>query len=189
MRLNQLTKSDIGTSTMSMWEIGARRPKLEAFPALGILYNAPAGWLAALDNGLNAADYFFPPTDPTAAGMQNYSSIADNAVAFRASFLNDCSINLQNLILLRMPDDSMPGEVVKGGRVLVDTDQRQIRQRDMFAILDDGQVWVRWIRPEIGQGFSIASSDPIKFPDVRYTAEELEKIQIIGRVVMIINGR
>ncbi|MNC69124.1 hypothetical protein D3C75_1197850 [compost metagenome] len=62
-------------------------------------------------------------------------------------------------------------------------------ERDMFALLVNGRVWVRWIRPEIDNTYSIASDDQGKYPDQKVSADELQKYQIIGRVVLTTKRR
>lgn len=188
-RLSRLTSNPIGTTGLNMWELGERRPKLEAFMPLAKLYGVPASWLACLDNNQHAGDYFYPQVGVSAPGLLLDSTIADDAMAFRASFLNERGIDPDNLMLVRVADDSMTGEVNRGDRVLIDLSKRQVAQRDLFALFVSGRVWVRWIRPEIDETFTIASTDPQQYPDMKCSADELEKIQIIGRVVMTVTSR
>lgn len=188
-RLSHLTGNPIGTSGMNMWELGERRPKLEAFVPLSKLYGVPASYLAGLDNNQHAGDYFYPQTSSNIPGLLLDSSIADDALALRASFLSEHKLSPDQLMLVRMPDDSMPGVVNKGDRVLLDLSKRDVSNRDLFALLVNGRVWVRWIRPEIDETFTIASTAPEQYQDVPCTAEELQKFQIIGRVVLIVTSR
>lgn len=188
-RLGQYMDSPIGTTSMSMWELGERRPKMEAFVSLSKLYGVPAYYLAGLDEGQHAGDYIYPQTAPNVPGLLCDSAIADDALSFRAGFLRELSIRPENLMLVRMPDDSMSGEVNKGDRVLLDLSKREVIQRDLFALLVNGRVWVRWIRPEIDETFTIASAAPDQYPDQKVTADELQKFQIIGRVVLTVKRR
>lgn len=188
-RLSHYTPKPIGTTGMNMWELGERRPKMEAFLPLSKLYGVPASYLAGLDDDEHAGDYFYPQKSPNVPGLLLDSSIADDALAFRASFLNELTISPDSLMLVRMPDDSMQGVVNKGDRVLLDLSKRDASQRDLFALLVSGRVWVRWIRPEIDETFTIASTNADQYPDVRCTADELQKYQIIGRVVLIATSR
>lgn len=188
-RLSYFTGNPIGTTGMNMWELGERRPKLEAFMPLSKLYGVPASYLAGLDDNQHAGDYFYPQKSPTVAGLLLDSSIADDSLAFRASLLNELAILPDNLTLVRMPDDSMQGVVNKGDRVLLDLGKRDASQRDLFALLVSGRVWIRWIRPEIDETFTITSTDADQYPDLRCTADELQKYQIIGRVVLIATSR
>lgn len=188
-RLSHYTENPIGTTGMNMWELGERRPKMEAFMPLSKLYGVPASYLAGLDDSQHAGDYFYPLHSPNVPGLLLDSSIADDALAFRASYLSELNISPDNLMLVRMPDDSMTGEVNKGDRVLLDLSKREVIQRDLFALLVNGRVWVRWIRPEIDTTFAIVSTSPDEYPDVKCTADELQKFQIIGRVVLTVTRR
>lgn len=188
-RLGYFTRNPIGSTGMNMWELGERRPKLDAFLPLSKLYGVPAGYLAGLDDNQHAGDYFYPQKSPSVPGLLLDASIADDAVALRASFLAERNLSPDHLMLVRMPDDSMPGEVNKGDRVLLDLSKREVMHRDLFALLVNGRVWVRWIRPEIDETFTIASTAPEQYQDVHCSAEELQKFQIIGRVVLVITSR
>lgn len=139
-RLSHLTPKPIGTTGLNMWELGERRPKLEAFLPLSKLYGVPASWLAGLDDNEHAGDYFFPKAGPSEPGLLLDSSIADDALAFRASFLSEHGIPPESLMLIRVPDDSMATVALQGDRMLVDVSKRDVIQRDLFALLVNGRV-------------------------------------------------
>lgn len=188
-RLSHIATNPIGTTGMNMWELGERLPKLDAFVPLGKLYGVPASWLAGLDENQHAGDYFFPQTGTNEPGLLLDNSIADDAIAFRAAFLSEHNLSPDNLMLVRVPDDSMHGLLAKGDRVLIDLQKIEVTQRDLFAILVSGRIWIRWIRPEMDGTYTVSSTDPDHYPDMKCTAAELQKIQIIGRVVMIVTSR
>lgn len=182
--------SPVGASGMNMWELGERSPRLEAFAALAKIYNRPASYLAGLDSDDHAKDYVYPMVSPSAPGLLLDSTLADDCLAIRAPFLAELGVSPANLMVIRMPDDSMNLTASKGDPLLLDMSRREVsEERDMFALLVSGRIWVRWIRPEIDNTYSIASDDQAKYPDVKLSADELQKYQIIGRVVLTTKRR
>lgn len=182
--------SPVGTTGMNMWELGERSPRLEAFTALARIYNRPASYLAGLDSDDHAKDYVYPMASPSAPGLLLDSSLADDCLAVREPFLAELGVAPGDLMVIRMPDDSMHLTASKGDPLLLDMSRRDVTdERDMFALLVNGRVWVRWIRPEIDNTYSIASDDQGKYPDQKVSADDLQKYQIIGRVVLTTKRR
>lgn len=182
--------SPVGSTGMNMWELGERRPRLEAFPALSRIYNMPASYLAGLDSGEHSNDYVYPMRTPGTPGLLLDSTLADDCLAVRAPFLAELGVLPSDLMVIRMPDDGMTDSASKGDPLLLDMSKRDAPgERDMFALLVNGRIWVRWIRPEMDNSYSIASDDPAKYPDMRVSADDLQKFQIIGRVVMATKRR
>jgi len=182
--------SPVGTTGMNMWELGERCPRLETFLTLSKVYNRPASYLAGLDSDDHASDYVYPMRSPGAPGLLLDSSLADDALAVRAPYLSELGVSPSDFMVIRMPDDGMGDTAAKGDLLLLDLSKRNApEERDMFALLVNGRLWVRWIRPEMDDSYSIASDDPIKYPDQKVTADELQKYQIVGRVVMATKRR
>lgn len=182
--------SPVGSTGMNMWELGERRPRLEAFPALSKIYNMPASYLAGLDSGEHASDYVYPLRAPSTPGLLLDSTLADDCLAVRAPFLAELGVAPNDLMVIRMPDDGMTHTAGKGDPLLLDQSKRTApAERDMYALLVNGRIWVRWIRPEMDDSYSIASDDPVKYPDMKVSVDDLEKFQIIGRVVMTTKRR
>lgn len=182
--------SPVGTTGMNMWELGERTPRLEAFMALSKIYNRPASFLAGLDSDDHAPDYVYPMRSPSAPGLLLDSTLADDSLAVRAPFLTELGVAPSDFMVIRMPDDGMANTAIKGDLLLLDLSKRDAPdERDMFALLVNGRIWVRWIRPEMDDSYSIASDDPVKYPDQKVSADELQKFQIIGRVVMATKRR
>lgn len=182
--------SPVGTTGMNMWELGERTPRLEAFLALSKIYNRPASFLAGLDSDDHAPDYIYPMRSPSAPGLLLDSTLADDSLAVRAPFLTELGVAPSDFMVIRMPDDGMADTAIKGDLLLLDLSKRDApAERDMFALLVNGRIWVRWIRPEMDDSYSIASDDPVKYPDQKVSADELQKFQIIGRVVMATKRR
>ena len=182
--------SPVGSTGMNMWELGQRMPRLETFISLARIYNRSASYLAGLDSDDRATDYIFPTRAPSVPGLLFDSSMADDSLAVREPYLTELGVSPSNFMVIRMPDDGMANTADKGDLLLLDLSKREPpAERDMFAMLAKGRLWIRWIRPEMDDSYSIASDDPVKYPDQNVTVDELQKYQIVGRVVMATKRR
>lgn len=80
-------------------------------------------------------------------------------------------------------DNLMGDDLKKGDEVQIDTSIRQPTTTDIFAIEVNGQIWARWMRPELDGSYTIKATDENLWPEIKITdLESLRKITIIGRV-------
>lgn len=179
----------INITRLNMWELGLRLPKIELFLALAKVYRVPAAYLAALDNDQGAARYVFPQLNPAIDGLSTEQLVGDDAVAFHVDYLAEQGISRDNLVLFRMPDDSMRGAIDRGDRALIDLNDREVLHKGLFALLVNGRLWIRWIRPEVDGRFTITAADAEQYPEKQVDLTELAAFQIIGRVATVVAGR
>ncbi|MNE76404.1 putative HTH-type transcriptional regulator [compost metagenome] len=78
----------------------------------------------------------------------------------------------------------MAGVINDGDEFLIDLDQTKVIDADLFALIVNSRIWVRWIRPEIDGTFTLAAQDSERFPSQCLTADQLASLDIIGRVAM-----
>lgn len=184
----------IGTSTYSNWEQGLRKPKLEVFILLAEVFGTTPAYLAGFvdhkhkDTGPRNLISPNHPTITLNGGVINLDNVA-NQCAYELAYLKGRHLDENKLISIIATDSTMKGVIDKGDELLIDRSATTVTKSDLFAILVNNQVWIRWIRPEIGGGFTLAAEDKTQYSDNRLTQDELDELAIIGRVIRISHDR
>ncbi|WP_205903907.1 S24 family peptidase, partial [Pseudomonas viridiflava] len=75
--------------------------------------------------------------------------------------------------------------IAEGAELLLDCERTSVRGTDLFGILVGGNIWIRRIREELDDTFTLSAANQAEYPEQKLTREELEKIEIIGRVARI----
>lgn len=188
-QMSRAAGETINVTRLNMWELGLRLPKIELFLMMGKVYQIPPAYLAGLDNDQGAARYVFPQSNPVIDGLSADQLIGDHAAGFHVDYLAECGIPRDNLLLFRMPDDSMRGAIDRNERALIDLSDREVLHKGLFALLVNGRPWIRWIRPEVDGSFTITAADSEQYPEKQVGLSELAAFQIIGRVALIMRRR
>lgn len=184
-------------SRYSNWEQALRAPKYEQIFDLAELFNKPAAWIAGFTDmeGQPADSLHFVAVNQSTISLKDtvltLERVSDDS-AFNISYIKRRGLNENKLTTILAPDDSMAGRkdlIKEGDELLIDRTQNTVSKADLFAILVNGQVWVRWIRPEIDGSFTIAAEDTEHYPDNRLTKDGLTELRIIGRVTRISRDR
>lgn len=181
-------------SRYSNWELAIRTPKDQQVFDLADLYNKPPAWIAGF------SDQETQPVDTRNFIAVNQATInvndttvtletTSNTTAFNLSYIEQRGLNENKLTSIYATDDSMTGLVNEGDELLIDRTLNTVSKVDMFAMLVNSQVWIRWIRPEIDGSYTIAAEDSAHYPDNKLTADEMKKLHIIGRVARISRDR
>ncbi|MCF1457390.1 MAG: LexA family transcriptional regulator [Shewanella sp.] len=184
-------------SRYSNWELGLRAPKPEQIFDLANLYKKSPAWVAG-----------YSDIESTPADSLNFVSVSQatisvkdtllvlervsNDSAFNRDYIRRRGLNENKLTSIIAPDDSMCGRnalIKEGDELLIDRSQTTVTKADLFAMLVNDQIWIRWIRPEITGGFTVATEDPAHYPDTSLSAAELASQKIIGRVTRISRDR
>lgn len=187
-RLATITGKPFVPSRYGNWELGINVPPLEMLIALGTLFEKPPAYLSGLSDDDGTApetrSYAIPPlsTVPSAAGMVN---LGDEALAFHLSFLDEIKLDRSRILLVVAPDDSMAGKIEKHDRVLVDLSETVVSHDDLFAIMVNGRLRLRWIRQDLDGNYVIQAERREYYPDETVSAEKLSSLHILGRVRMI----
>lgn len=190
--LSAIVQHKVGPSRYGNWELGINIPPNDMVIALAQLFGKPAPWLAALsdDDGTSpeAARYTVPLAEPisTSNGM---IELGDDALAFRKTFLESAKLDRERLLLVAAPDDSMTGVITKDDRVLIDLTDTKVRQDDLFALIINGRLWLRWIRQNIDGSYCIQAELRERFPDEQVSAQTMDSMHILGRVRLIAHLR
>lgn len=184
----------IGTSTYSNWEQGLRKPKLEAFVLLAEAFGTTPAYLACFvdykhkDTGPRDLISTNHPTATIKGETVNLDNVA-NQCAYELAYLKSRYLDENKLVSIIATDSTMKGVIDKGDELLIDRSATTVAKNDLFAILVNNQVWIRWIRPEIPGGFTLAAEDKSQYNDTRLTQAELDELAVIGRVIRISRDR
>lgn len=190
--LSAIVKIKVGTSRYGNWELGTNIPPNDMLLAMGQLFGKPAAWLGALsdDDGSSpqASLYTVPTAEPisTSNGM---IELASDALAFRKTFLESNKMDRDRLLLVAAPDDSMSGVITKDDQVLIDLTDTRVLHDDLFALIINGRLWLRWIRQNIDGSYCIQAELRERFPDEQVSAQTMESMHILGRVRLIAHLR
>lgn len=183
---------DITRARYSNWELGIRNPQYRELVLLADHLNVNPGYLLGWINDEIYSTHL--PVDRTTVKRADGSEIsvpnANANHAYSQAFLKQHGFEARQLIALSVEDDSMKDVVCKGDTVLVDMKRTRSPIRDLFAILINDRVWIRWIRPEIdGKSYTLSAEDSSQYPDRPLSQSELEALDIIGRVARIERDR
>lgn len=174
----------IPRSTLQNYEAGIRTPPLETVKLLaGVLKTTPSYLFTLVDHEGDDSSLPF-------AEIKSLNNPFNNSVAFNTSILNTKNIPLANLSTLKVEDDLIEPDVMKGSEVLIDTSVTEIEKTDIYAIRDDsGRILCLWGRKEVGKNeFTVYATKDTHFPALTFSNEN-ENIQIIGRVICVTTWR
>jgi transcriptional regulator with XRE-family HTH domain len=191
-RLSSSSGTKVIPSRYGNWELGINTPPLDLLISLGTLFDKPAPYIAGLtdDDGTmpETREYMIPPT--TAVPSPNgVIDLGDSALAFHVDFLDEVSLDRERILSVMAPDSSMSGVIEEGDRALIDLRETTVTRDDMFAIMVNGRLWLRWIRQTIDGAYVIQAEQRDRYPDTPLTAEKLESLHILGRIRLITHLR
>lgn len=190
--LSKITGKPFIQSRYGNWELAINIPPLDMLVNLGTLFGKPAAYLSGLtdDDGTSpeTRNYAVPATSaiPTPQGLVD---LGENALAFHLHFLEACKLDKEKILLVAAPDDSMSGIIEEDDLALIDLSETAVTRDDMFAIMVNGRLWLRWIRQTLQGDFVIQAQQPERYPNQPLTPEELAALRILGRVRMITHLR
>lgn len=110
--------------------------------------------------------------------------------AFRRSWADRLGINPEKCATIVASGDSMEERICDGDSLVVDHTQTNISDGKIYVIAYENEVFVKRLFKRLGGGIRIVSdnTDKIRYPDWDVAPEQLEHLQIIGRVVAISGG-
>lgn len=193
-RLTDLSGTPIAYSRYSNWELGLRMPPVDQVVLLAKLFGKTPAWLQGYtdNDSLSAVTSNYvtanPPNISTKNGLLILSQVTDNT-AFSLEYIEGRGLNRNKLLCIKQIDSSMAPLIAEGAEVLLDGDQVTVRGADLFGIVVAGTVWIRWICPEMNNTFTLKASDTQQYPDSKLTRDELDQLDIVGRVVRISHDR
>lgn len=173
-------------SRYTNWELAIRMPGYQELEDIGTVTGVNPGYFVGWTNRMIDSSYIV--LDRTTVKTKDGSITVKNATdvaAYRDDYLQEKNLKAGSLITVRSEDDSMKGVIERGDLALVDMSRKQSAVLDLFAILVGDRVWIRWIRPEINGGYTMSAEDRSQYPDETLSPEQLESLEIIGRVAII----
>ncbi|QEL64751.1 hypothetical protein OTERR_12750 [Oryzomicrobium terrae] len=110
--------------------------------------------------------------------------------AFRRSWADRLGINPEKCATIVASGDSMEERICDGDSLVIDHTQTGINDGKVYAIAYENEVFVKRLFKRVGGGVRIVSDNPdkIRYPDWDVGPEQLEHLQVIGRVVAISGG-
>lgn len=190
--LSKITGKPFIPSRYGNWELGINIPPLDMLYVLGTLFGKPAAFLSGLtdDDGTSpeTRQYAIPATStvPTACGLVD---LGEDALAFHMRFLDSIKLDKEKILLVAAPDDSMSGIIEEGDLALIDLTETAVTRDDMFAIIVNGRLWLRWIRQTLKGDFEVQAQQSARYPNQPLTPAELASLHILGRVRLITHLR
>lgn len=184
-RLSRISSETISPSRYGNWEQQIRTPKIEQFVELAALFKSNAAYLAGLtDNDGTApeAGLYCVPKPTGIATTTGVLDIGDDSLAYRLTFLEGLKLDRSQLLPVAVPDSSMRGILEESDLVLIDRSVTTVTRDDLFALMVNGRLWLRWIRQGIDGTYSIQAEDRDNYPDQVMDADKLSTLHIIGRV-------
>jgi transcriptional regulator with XRE-family HTH domain len=190
-QLSVLAGEPISLPRFSNWETPGepKIPSLHLFPHLARIFNVSPGYLACFEDAprrsFDDSDYLSTIRSVTVGGRRVEIEGADDSIAFRRTYAEELGVPVEKLLVVKQLDDSMRDTLSRGDRAVIDARQSRIKGKDLFGLLVNGDVWLRWIRPEVDGTYTIAADDSDQYPDQQLSGDDLANFQIIGRVVSL----
>lgn len=185
----------IPASRISNWEVGYRRASLEDLKVIAQALGKPAAWLACLtdDDGSDPAALGYQVAANRYRNKQNEATHLDQyltTTAYHAQYLADRRLDAKNLLSVRSPVSVGSGTIRQGDELLIDRAQAAVRDSEFYALLVNGRIVPRYIRAEIKGGFTLLEHEEQRSEDGQpVTADELQELEIIGRIVRVSRDR
>lgn len=188
---------NITKSRYSNWEQGLRSPKQEQIFDLADIFDKAPAWIAGYSDveAQPANSLHFVALNESTISLKDtilkLQSVSDSS-ALNINYIKRRGLNENKLTMLLAPDSSMAGDkdiIIEGDEILIDRTHTTPNKADLFAILVNDQIWIRWIRPEITGTYTIAAEDKENYPDKHLSLEELSELKIVGRVTRICRDR
>lgn len=189
-RLTKLSGEKMTASRYSNWENAQRSPAPEEIIKLGALFKKPPAWLAGYTDNDSAGiitDRYIVAADSrlvTNVGVFTTPQVSENT-AYSMDYLNNRGLDKNKILSIIQLDKSMGELVPEGAEVLLDMSHSVVRGSDLFGIAVQSNIWVRSIRPELDGTFTLSAEDREHYPDKVLTQEQLDNLNIIGRVARI----
>lgn len=107
--------------------------------------------------------------------------------AFRRAWVNRLGINPEHAATIVADGSSMEPRVLDGDSLVVDYKATAVLDGKVYALAYQSEVYVKRLFKKPDGGLRITSDNPdkIRYPDMDLTAEQVQLVQVIGRVVAV----
>lgn len=110
----------------------------------------------------------------------------DGSHAFKRSWLRSKGItSVDRCRMLEVKGDSMYPYIENDNIVLVNMDDRTVRDGEVYVVILDGELLVKRLFKDVDGSVELRSDNPDKsrYPSKRITGDMLDLLQVMGRVV------
>lgn len=107
--------------------------------------------------------------------------------AFRRAWINRLGINPEHAATIVAEGSSMEPRVLDGDSLVVDYKATNVLDGKVYALAYQNEVYVKRLFKKPDGGLRITSDNPdkVRYPDMDLTLEQVQYVQIIGRVVAV----
>lgn len=103
-------------------------------------------------------------------------------------WIKDNSFIADDLVVVKINDESMTPRICKGDLLIVDTTNRRFLSGQVYAIDVNGDIHIKRMHQRIS-GDWLMASDNAAYPPETLTITELVDLDVVGRVVSILTGK
>lgn len=193
-QLARASGEPFGYSRFSNWEQASRMPPAEMVLLLAKVFGKNPAWINGYSDtdSLKAVTPGYLTANPTSIQTKQGPievHQSSDSTAFSVRYLKKRGINHNNMLCIKQLDASMAPLINVGDEVLIDGELTSVGGADLFGIVVNGKIWIRWLRPEMDGSFTLKAEDSEHYPDVKLTPEAFADLDILGRVVRISHDR
>jgi transcriptional regulator with XRE-family HTH domain len=193
-RINAMSGAKISMSAYYNWELEVRAPKTENLMRLAVVLGKTPAWLNGYTNdedGTGAKTNYVTANSPiitTDAGTIAVPQSCANS-AYHIPYLERRGLDSSKLLAIHQLDSSMSPLIEEKAEVLLDCTRTKPEGVDLFGIVVADKIWIRRIRQETDGSFTLLAQNQSEYPDQHLSREEMDKVQVVGRVVRIATDR
>lgn len=196
------TELGIALPTMNHYETGKRIPNSDLLARLAGVVECDPGWLLTGEgtqqkdsrqsdfNHSNVEDFVLVPRYDIEASAGGGSVVQSEQIvdhlAFKADWVHkELGTDPKNLLLVHSIGDSMEPTIRSGDLLLVDRSKSRMKGDGIYLInLDDG-LMVKRVEWLLGGSVVIRGDNKIVSREQTLSSSDLEKLNILGRVVWV----
>lgn len=123
-----------------------------------------------------------PRVKATAGAGESWETESDVAgmYAFRESFMRNLGVNPKKAVTMFVRGDSMEPLIYDNDTILIDTNDKEAREGYIYVIGLGEALMVKRLQRTV-YGWNICSENK-KYPPITIEGQELDKLEIVGRV-------
>ncbi|EOW9163198.1 S24 family peptidase [Vibrio cholerae] len=178
----RVAPEEISTGRWQNWECAQRSPDVSLYPYLAKALDTTPQYLSGWSNepgiGVETNKYITANVNQDQGGK-------DDELAFNVEAIKRHGLNPHSLKLITAPDDAMNKSFQRGDLLLIDKSAQDITSTGIYALqAASGDLYVRYVRRDIGDGYSIYSDDDRHAPLQQFSEEEFNsRLKVIGKYV------
>lgn len=194
-----MTQNDFATSldtklpTLKAWLRGVNAPNAKALALLAANYGVDVGWLLTGEPSSGVSDKHWVTVrrlDVEASAGNGVIVESEDylaPIAFEEDWLRKhVGVSPKNLTVINARGDSMMPTIRSNAPILIDHSSKTIRGDAIFAIVVEGELYIKRVQKIFGGGFVLISDNPAYKPQEIRNPEEVDMI-VVGEVKLVCN--